>query len=155
MNYVFVVTTSSLLISSSVLITSESTVVAKQQKHKVGFIKSKVSTGTGDCGYWISGSRRERDTVFYDGYSGTLVNIDGQDLKLAKVAKKIIKTSSKPRYQITYKSGIFTVKTEFADATTAKDRKGYANRSKGTIYFSANDGWNTKLMAECTYDVGG
>jgi hypothetical protein len=132
-----------------------SSVVAIQQRHKVGFIKSKVSTGEGDCGYWISGSKREKDIIFYSGYSGTLVNIDGKDLKLAKIFEKTIKTSKKSRYQITYESGIFTVKTEFTDATTDKDRKGYANRSKGTIYFSANDGWKTKLMAECAFDVGG
>jgi hypothetical protein len=144
MNSVLAIATSSLLISSSILITSGSSVVAKQPKHKVGFIKSKVNYLVGDCGYWISGSKPMKNIVFYTGDSGILVNIDGRDLNLTYV-----------KNQKAYKSGMFTVKTNFVDATTAKDRKDFAVRERGPIYFSANDGWKTKLIAECAYDGGG
>jgi hypothetical protein len=152
LNSVFAIATSSLLISSSLLIISGSSVGAKQPKHKVGFIKSKVDLQVGDCGYRISGSKSMKGLVFYAGYSGILVNIDGRDLNLTQVAGKSTKNSKKFRNQVTFKSGMFTVKTDFVDTATGNE---YERRDKGTIYFNANDGWKTKLVVECRYDGGG
>jgi SLT domain-containing protein len=134
-------------------------IAINQSKHKIGFVKISKSelNQTGTCGYSLFGSKNQDNVVLVTGVGEKpLINIDGENIALESISKKEIRRKSQfIGSNNVYKSGKFTIDTNFRDVTTAKDRKNFGARQRGSIIIVSNNGWRKKLEVECAYDVGG
>jgi hypothetical protein len=139
--------------------------IAKQSSHKIGFVKVSPSELrlTGTCGYRLVGSKEQDNVILATGLTDAtgaakkpLMNIDGENISLKLVSrKKSYRNNKFPNSINKYEPTIFTVVTDFRDATTSKDRKNFATRERGSIVVTSNDGWRKKIEVECAYDSGG
>jgi hypothetical protein len=137
----------------------KNTIAINKINHKIGFVKISKSelNQTGTCGYSIVKSKTQDDFVLVTGVGEKpLMNIDDENIALEAIDKKEIRRKGQSiGTNSVYKSGKFTIDTNFRDVTTAKDRKNFAARQRGFIIIVSNNGWRKKLEVECTYDVGG
>jgi hypothetical protein len=133
--------------------------IANPSSHRIGFVKIPKSelNNTGTCGYWLVGSKKRDNVVFFSGITkNPLMNIDGENISLKLVNRKEIRQNNKSLGSINkYESNIFKITTNFRDVTTAQDRKGFTAKERGSIVVISNDGWRKKIETECAYDTGG
>ncbi len=141
------------------LMTCKKNEIANPISHKIGFVKISQSMlgQTGALAYWMRGSRNENNIVFFADSTtqNPLMNIDGNSISLNLVDRQKNISNRNIRYVDTYKSGVFTIKVDSRNASTAKDRKNFVTRDIGTITITSNDGWRKKIEVEAAHNTGG
>lgn len=141
----------------STLIFSTDITAQAKQRHQIDFLKGVTAPSgeVGGCDYWLVGGNKNK-VIFSENYfnKSATINIDGQNTSLEQI-KSINRKGNRLDRDFKYKSQSFQVQGHLTDVTTAKDRKGFAARVRGTMTITSSDGWQAKRQIECAYDIGG
>ena len=137
------------ILSSVISRKVDSKLVLQDRSPQIGYITAAHKQPlVGVDNFWRVGSKNTNQIIFSEDKNSAWINIDGQDVLLTYLNRQ-------RNGDLVYKSDKFQVRRRFVDVTTAKDRKGYAYRMRGTIVISNTSGWKKKIEVECLSDGGG
>jgi hypothetical protein len=131
-----------------------------QPRHYLGVLKGMQNDGSlGGVSYWLAGKEKKGEIVFSEVFfnGSGLINIDGQNINLKRVNVQYKNREGTGfRKSIEYKSKMYKVKlNNIRDISTAKDKKGCAQRIKVSLEINGNDGWRKRADIESAYDACG